>query len=323
LRPRGKKGITHIEANYLDDALRNFSGYLAIDELYDGPFCVLSLVDNRTFRRLAYRVLEKDPTHDDIRAFLRDVRAQLDARGLTVKGITTDASALYPVPLAEIFPGVPHQVCSFHILKEITKAVLHALAKLRKELKAKIPKQRRGRPSKATAAAARRAKRQQEKVTALFDHRHLFVQRELTAGERKTLQRLTRGLPQLRALREIMEEVYRLFDRRCRTTTALQRLGKLRSRVRRFKRLGKALDKLFSPNLEKALTFLDDKLLPATSNAVERGNRRYRKAQRSVYSVRTAAHIRGRIALDMQREQQAAARGQTTKVLHKTRKGSG
>lgn len=283
----------------------------------------MSAVDNRTFTRLAYRVLEKDPTHDDIRAFLRAVRAQLDARSLQVKGLTTDGSALYPVPLAEIFPDVPHQVCFFHILKEITKAVLHALAKVRKELKAKIPKQRRGRPSKATAAAARRAQRQHAKVTDLFDHRHLFVQRELTAAERKTLQRITRGLPPLRALREVMEEVYRLFDRRCRTATALERLGKLRARVRRFKRLGRALDKLFSPNLEKALTFLDDKLLPATSNAVERGNRRYRKAQRSVYSVRTAAHIRERLALDMQREQQAANRAQTTKVLHKTRRGSG
>jgi len=54
--------------------------------------------------------------------------------------------------------------------------------------------------------------------------------------------------------------------------------------VSHFKRLGRALDKLSSPNLEKALTFLDDKLLPATSNAnaVERSNRRYRKAQQSI-----------------------------------------
>ena len=108
----------------------------------------------------------------------------------------------------------------------------------------------------------------------------------------------------LRRLRQIMEEVYRLFDRRCRTETALARLAQLRGRVSRCKRLGRALDKLSSPNLEKALTFLDDKLLPATSNAVERSNRRYRKAQKSIYSVRTAEHIRQRIALDMQRDQQ-------------------
>ena len=79
-----------MEADYLDRALQNFSGYIAIDELYDGPFCVLSLVDNRTFTRLVYRVLEHDPTQDDIRLFLRDFRVHLVARGLQVKGITTD-----------------------------------------------------------------------------------------------------------------------------------------------------------------------------------------------------------------------------------------
>jgi hypothetical protein len=89
-----------------------------------------------------------------------------------------------------------------------------------------------------------------------------------------------------------VDEVYRLFDRRCRTETALDRLDHLRRRVRRFKRLRKALARLFTPNLEKALTFLDDKLLPATSNAVERSNRRYRKAQRSIYSVSTRHGLR-------------------------------
>jgi hypothetical protein len=54
-------------------------------------------------------------------------------------------------------------------------------------------------------------------------------------------------------------------------------LVRLRQRVRRFTRLRQTLKKLFSPNLEKALTFLDDSLLPPTSNAVERGNRRHRK----------------------------------------------
>ena len=29
---------------------------------YEGPFCVLSIVDNRTFKRLFYHVLDRDPT---------------------------------------------------------------------------------------------------------------------------------------------------------------------------------------------------------------------------------------------------------------------
>ena len=84
-----------------------------------------------------------------------------------------------------------------------------------------------------------------------------------------------------------MEHIYALFDRRCRTHTAWGKLRKLRYWVKRFQWLGDTLHQVFSPNLEKALTFLDDKLLPSTSNAVERGNRRHRKMQKSVYRVRS------------------------------------
>src|SRR5439155_8264419 len=99
----------------------------------------------------------------------------------------------------------------------------------------------------------------------------------------------------------------------------VQKLARLRRRVRRFKALGQALNKLNSPNLEKALEFLDDKLLGSTSNAVERGNRRFRKAQSSIYSVRTKEHLEQRLALDMYREQRAPKRQQTLKALRDAR----
>jgi len=322
-RRRGKKSLASIDTEYLDRVLKTFSGYLAIDELYDGPFCVISVVDNRMYQRLAYRVLEKSPTKGDVRRFLREFAARLASRGCRVQGITTDGSSLYPQALAKVFPGVPHQVCEFHVLKEITRAILHTLARMRKQWQAVIPKQPRGRPSRSRAKAARRARRMQQRATDLFANRHLFVRHHLRPSQKETLRRVTRGLPQLRTLREIMDEVYRLFDRRCRTETALDRLDQLQRRVRRFRRLGKALAPLFTPNLEKALTFLDDKLLPATSNAVERSNRRYRKAQRSIYSVRTAPHIRQRIALDMHRSERSRAREQATKTLQNARERRG
>jgi hypothetical protein len=318
-RRPGKKKLDTIKTTYLDEALADFSGYLAIDELYDGPCCVLSIVDNRRYNRLAFRVLDHKPTHTDIRAFLAEFKAALDKRGLKVRGITTDGSSLYPKVLRRLWPDVQHQVCRFHVLMDITKAVLKALAKLRKELRAQIPKQKRGRPSKADQAQARRSKRLKRRVAELFEHRHLFVKHHLSAAEKQVLKRLVRGQPQLRVLREIMDEVYRLFDRRCKTATALGRLAKLRRRVRRFKRLGRALGKLNSPTLEKALLFLDDHLLGSTSNAVERSNRRYRKAQKSIYGVRTKRHREQRIALDMNRERWAGKRAQTLKTLHRTR----
>ena len=74
-----------------------------------------------------------------------------------------------------------------------------------------------------------------------------------------------------------------------------------------------------SPDLEKALEFLDEKLLGTTSNAVERGNRRYRKMQKTVYRVRTERAIEGRLALDLLREWQVRGRAKTTQALHKAR----
>lgn len=309
-----------MEADYLDWALADFSGYVAIDELYDGPFCVLSIVDNHTFKRLLYQVLDHDPNHADITAFLRRFQAVLVQRALTLKGVTTDGSALYPEPLRAVFGDVPHQICEFHVIKELTKTILRAVAKVRKKLAARKPTLKRGRPASVEAKrAARQAKRLQQKIADLFDQRYLFVQHDLTVAQRRTLRQITRGLPELRTLREIMEEVYCLFDRRCRTDTALAKLAKLRRRVRRFKAVGKVLSKLQSPNLDKALTFLDDKLLPSTSNAVERGNRRHRKMQKAVYRVRTQEHIHDRIALDMLRDSQKDGRTTTIKTLHQDR----
>ena len=311
-----------MDTDFLDWALTDFSGYVAADELYDGPFCILSAVDNRRYTCLLYEVLDHDPTHDDIRAFLGRLTTALTARDLTLLGITTDGSALYPVPLAEVFRGVPHQLCQFHVVKDIVKAVLGAVASERKRLAAQRPKLPKGRPSTPAAKQAARTKKQlAAQRAALFASRHLFVQRHLNKTERKTLWRVSRGLPQLQKLRVIMEQVYALFDRRCRTQTALAKLATLRRRVQRFKALGDTLKKLFSPTLEKALTFLDDTLLPSTSNAVERGNRRYRKMQKSVYRVRTQAQIRARLALDMWREAHAEGRQQTLASLHRARAG--
>lgn len=311
-----------MQTEYLDDALEDFSGYIAADELYDGPFCVLFMVDNRRFRRLHYQVLDHDPTHEDIRRFFRRFKQLLDARGLAVKGITTDGSPLYPEPIETVFGNVEHQICEFHVIREIIKAVLKAIAQARKQLKRQKTRCPRGRPSGTPAKqAAQRNKRIQGKIAGLFEQRYLFVKHRLTAQDKKILRGTTTGLPHLRALRAIMDEVYRLFDRRCRMDTALEKLARLRRRIRRSGRLAKTLKKLFSPNLEKSLTFLDDSRLPATSNAVERTNRRHRKMQKSIYRVRTPEHISQRIAVDMERDVYMVRQRCTLRTLHHRRTG--
>jgi Transposase len=313
-----------MDGAFLDWALASFSGYVAADELYEGPYCVLSVVDNRQYKRILYAVLDHEPTHPDITTFLGRLKTALTERDLVLQGITTDGSPLYPEPIRMVFGDVAHQICTFHVLKELTQGILRAVAAERRRLAHSKPQLQRGRPSSKDKTArhlARRSKQRQEKISALFQGRFLFVKRRLKPREHRQLLSITQGLPQLRKLREIMEHIYALFDRRGRMQTALEKLRKLRQWVKRFKWIGDTLKKIFAPTLEKALTFLDDQLLPATSNAVERGNRRHRKMQKSVYRVRSQVSLEGRIALDMIRESRAENRAQTIQALHQARRG--
>jgi hypothetical protein len=281
-------------------------------------------VDNRQYKRVMDEVRDHDANHDDIKALLGRLQTALDDRHLALKGITTDGSPLYPEPIRKVFGDVPPQLCPFHVMKDRTQGILRAVAKERERLGQTKPTLTRGRPSskeKEARRLARKSKNIRQKISDWFQDRCLFVTRRLKPSERKRLLPITRGLPHLRKLREIMDSVYALFDRRCRTQTALSKLKKLRHWGRRCKWIGDTLQQVFSPNLEKALIFLDDKLLPATSNAVERGNRRHRKMQKSVYRVRKQSCLEGRIALDMMRESRAEGREQTTQALHRARRG--
>jgi len=267
-------------------------------------------------------VLDPAPTHDDIRTFLARLQTALTARDLTLRGITTAGAALSPAPVEERFPGMPHHICTFPLLADVVKAVSGGVASARKSRAVTQPTLGQGRPAtRAAKAAARKKKRLEQQRVDLSTHRHLFVQQHLRPSERQRLGRITQGLPPWRTLRALREQVYALCDRRCRTQTALDTLATRRRRLLRFPQLGKTRKKLCSPTLEKALTFLDDHLLPSTSHAVERGNRRSRKRQRQVYRVRTQEQIRARLALDMWREAQAEGRQQTLASLQHARTG--
>ena len=83
-----------MDTAFLDWGLADCSGDVAADALSDGPFCMLSVVDNRRYQRILYEVLDHQPPHDDIRTLLRRLKASLPARTLTLLGVTTDGAAL-------------------------------------------------------------------------------------------------------------------------------------------------------------------------------------------------------------------------------------
>lgn len=286
----GKK--IDLKKQYEPWVVENFSGYLCIDEIYDGAYVIYYAVDPVSQCRVAFQI-SYEANEKTTRGFL----AYLKKMGLGVKGITTDGSHLYPKPIAEIFPETKHQICYFHMLKEINLLVLKCLARFRKSLP-RPPKRSRGRPRKGQKYHLSRL----EKLRyAIWEARYLWIQHYLTPGQRKKLQRLYRGHPFLRALRELVDLVYGLFDRRCSVESARQKLEQLRQKKlwQEFPLFLPIWKKLRSPNLEKALTFLDDDLLEGTSNAVERANRGHRKFQKTIYRVRTERTIAGRIKYSM------------------------
>jgi hypothetical protein len=116
---------------FLEWALATFSGDVAADELSEGPSCVLSVVDNRQYKRMLYEGLDHDPCHEDIEAFLRRLQRALTERNVVLKGITTDGAARYPEPIRIVFGAVPQQLCPLHGIKELTQGVLKAVAQER------------------------------------------------------------------------------------------------------------------------------------------------------------------------------------------------
>ncbi|NLI78692.1 MAG: transposase [Candidatus Riflebacteria bacterium] len=209
-----------------------FSGYIAVDELYDGDTTLLSLVDNRNHRRIMFEILDHTPKQADIITFFKRFKREMENRGCRLLGVTTDGSPLYPEAIRQVFGPVPHQICVFHVLKEINKAILKAVAQVRRDLGKELPKMPRGRPKgKEGRQAARKKSRLEHKIADIFKYRHVIVARHLSAEDQKNLARISRGLPILRTLRTIADDVYRLFDRRCLMTTAQKKLGKLRKHL--------------------------------------------------------------------------------------------
>src|SRR5687768_8381454 len=99
-----------------------------------------------------------------------------------------------------MFGDVPHQICTFHVLKELTQGLLRAVAAERQRLVQSKPKLNRCPPSskdKVARRLARKTRSSQDKISSLFPGRFLFVKRPLKPSERRQLLHITRSLPQL------------------------------------------------------------------------------------------------------------------------------
>ena len=273
-------------------ARQQFSGVLCVDELHLGASTLLLATDPIADRVVGFVLVRvNDQAH--MRLFLR----RLQHWGFEPKVVVTDGSNLYPATLAAVWPTAHHQLCVFHVLQGVTKKVLDAVRRLRRQQARRGHggrKRRRGRPSqRQQARRQRRGPTVKEKAAFVFRHRFLIVKRteNLTEREREQLQQMFAYLPELRLLRRFCEQVYRLFDpdqlarvaRRRRTVLA--RNGEYQA----VPELEEALGLLTKSKFDQLVVFLES---PAgqrvrTNNHVERANRRLRFAEKARYKWRS------------------------------------
>jgi hypothetical protein len=291
--------------------LDNFSGTLCVDELHLGHRTLLLATDPLGDFPVAFALVSADD-QDHMRRFLTN----LCNHGFRPRVVVTDGSNLYPTLLADIWPDARHQLCIFHVLKDINDCVFDALRRLRRKLARKRGrKRRRGRPSKARQRArTRQGRTRKEQAYFVWKHRHLLVTRpeHLDGRERRWLSQVFRYLPESRVLREFVLQIYRVFDPEQSPHQAACRRAAL----------AKDAEYLADPDLARALAMLGpekfDKMMAflrspraqrvRTNNHVERTNRRLRYFEKVRYRWRRRRTIVRFVvlALDRSRKQRIA-----------------
>jgi hypothetical protein len=295
---------------YRQWTLQHFSGTLCIDEIHLGHRILLLATDPLGDFPVAFALVGAND-HDHMRRFLHNLKNW----GFLPQVVVTDGSNLYPTLLAEVWPQARHQLCVFHVLKDINDCVFDALRRLRRRLARRGQrKRRRGRLSKAQKRArARYGKTRKEQAYFIWKHRHLIVTRpeHLSGHERRWLSRMFSYLPALRTLRQFVLQVYRLFDpeqsvhqARCRRA-ALVRQAKFVADPD----LKRALAMLSPAKFAKLIAYLHSPVgqRVRTNNHVERTNRRLRYFEKVRYKWRRRRTIVRFVVLALDRWQQRQA----------------
>jgi transposase-like protein len=270
--------------------LEQFSGTLCVDELHLGRFTLLLATDPIRDLPVAFGLVGAND-HDHMRRFLQNLKNW----GLEPEVVITDGSNLYPALLAELWPEADHQLCVFHILKEINKLILDAVRRLRTGMARRGRagrKKKRGRKGAKRRAEARRGMTLKEKAAFVFKHRHLVVKRreKLTESERAELARVLEYLPELATLRRFADRISWLFDApkdyhqaSCRRAAIVRDPAFLA-----VPELVKALEQLSEEKFPKIMAYLHNPVgrRIRTNNHVERTNRMIRFLEKVRYKWR-------------------------------------
>jgi Transposase len=193
----------------------NFSGVLCIDEVHDSGRTILFATDPLGDFTVSFKVVEKNG-QAQMDTFLQ----ALKDRGLNVQVAITDGSPLYKDSLQRYWADIEHQLCIFHVIKEVKKLMLDGVRAIKNRLKRqgnKGRKKRRGRPSKKAQKQRqwRQGMSKKEQATFIWDHQYLIVRKQddLSEQDKEDLALMLKIAPELKLFRQFNQQFYRLFER--------------------------------------------------------------------------------------------------------------
>jgi hypothetical protein len=297
-----------------------FQGTLCVDELHLGRYTLLLATDPIADLPVAFALVSRnDQGH--LRRFLQNLKTG----GLRPEVVVTDGSPLYPAVLAQLWPTARHQLCVFHLLKDINDLIVAGVRRLARAMarrgNAGRKRQRpRGRPRKKAHQAARAAApagiaAATKKARAGFIQRHRFLivknSAALNRQQWADLRQLFDYLPELRTLWQFAHEVRDLFAAKARVQTLWRRRAALlrEDKYKGVPELAQAMAMLERGKYKKAVAFVYSAAAKKvrTNNHVERANRRLRFWEKLRYKWRRRKWVVRFILLGLDRCWHAAA----------------
>jgi len=279
------------DADHRKRLLENFSGQMTIDEIYDGPWCVIRVTDPLQHVELAWLLIEGAPNKEHVRQLLQG----LDAEGFRPKLVATDGSSLYPAVLASVWPEAKHQRCVFHFIKQLLTLLGVAFWAAYKTMP-KPRKRKRGRPPKR---GRKRKDKEKKQNRAHVRQARWLVFKHPDSLTPETAGRLERALglcPALKPLRALVCDLLGLFGAETCTPYQAQerRAAILKSREYQGEpRFAEVLQKLADNDLFGRLSaYLHFDNAVKTSNHAERENRTHRQWQKVRSSYRCELSLR-------------------------------
>jgi len=294
-------------AEYTQWVVARFSGVVGIDEVHvkdehgHKQYLVVA-VDPINDRTLLFDLLDSNDS-----AALQGFLEQLEQLGIDPLVVITDMWEAYRVALTAVFPEAAHQLCVFHVLKNVMKHTHQALLTYR-----------RGLPQKTKGQQAIRRE--------LWDFRYSLLRAnpKLTEKQRDRVEDLLH-FHQGTALTEAYyckEAILALFRESRSKEGARVRRDMIVQRFGAVPELAKVINLIRGADFEQMIIYLDYENLDKTNNDAERTNRVYQKGEKARYRTRTTRTRLNYVKLQARQRNQRSAHRQE-RLRRKKKRGAG